>query len=184
MFRRFFEAIVEQCQQAGLVWGRELYIDATKVEANASLTSVKPRFFVEAHLAALFGAEIEELPEETTEQMPQTEAVGSRPGEQEEILLPMQLPVSLSQEVYQELAQHNEERHDWIEHLGSQDRRVTYRCYQRVADLRVSTTDPDASVMLTKGGSHLGYQTHYVVDGGKARIILNVLYSFRQKMIS
>jgi len=39
----------------------------------------------------------------------------------------------------------------------------------------VSTTDPDASLMLTKGGSHLGYQTHYVVDGGKARIILGVL---------
>jgi len=39
----------------------------------------------------------------------------------------------------------------------------------------VSTTDPDASLMLTKGGSHLGYQTHYVVDGGKARIILEVL---------
>jgi hypothetical protein len=24
VFRRFFEAIVEQCQQAGLIWGREL----------------------------------------------------------------------------------------------------------------------------------------------------------------
>ena len=44
IFRRFFEKIVEQCQQAGLVWGRELYIDATKVEANASVDSVKPRF--------------------------------------------------------------------------------------------------------------------------------------------
>ena len=31
VFRRFFDAIVEQCQQAGLVWGRELCIDATKV---------------------------------------------------------------------------------------------------------------------------------------------------------
>src|SRR6266568_6933735 len=29
--------------------------------------------------------------------------------------------------------------------------------------------------MLTKNGSHLGYQTHYVVDGGKSRIILGVL---------
>src|SRR5207249_1116870 len=28
VFRRFFEAVVEQCQQAGLVWGRELYLDA------------------------------------------------------------------------------------------------------------------------------------------------------------
>src|SRR5258707_7644184 len=33
VFRRFFEAIVEQCQQAGLVWGRELYFDATQVQA-------------------------------------------------------------------------------------------------------------------------------------------------------
>jgi transposase len=36
IFRRFFEKIVEHCQAAGLVWGRELYIDAMKVQANAS----------------------------------------------------------------------------------------------------------------------------------------------------
>ena len=29
VFRRFFEAIVEQCQQAKLVWGRELYFDSS-----------------------------------------------------------------------------------------------------------------------------------------------------------
>src|SRR5215203_1814056 len=52
----FFEAIVEQCLAAGLVWGRELYFDATKVAANASLDSVGPRFAVEAHLATLFDA--------------------------------------------------------------------------------------------------------------------------------
>src|SRR5438045_575486 len=68
IFRRFFEKVVEQCQQAGLVWGRELYIDGTKVEANASLDSLKPRFFVEAHLADLFGAEAEELSDETDQQ--------------------------------------------------------------------------------------------------------------------
>lgn len=44
VFRRFFEAIVEQCQAAGLVWGRELYFDGTKVAANAGKESVKPRF--------------------------------------------------------------------------------------------------------------------------------------------
>ena len=27
VFRRFFDAIVEQCQQAGLVWGKELSVD-------------------------------------------------------------------------------------------------------------------------------------------------------------
>ena len=175
IFRRFFEAIVEQCQHEGLVWGKELYFDGTKVLANASTESVKPRFFVEAHLAALFGTETDELPEEIDQQTLQTEAVGCQLGEQEEIPLPTHLPVSLSQELYEELTQQNCQRHDWIEQLGAQDRSVSSKWYQRVADLRVSTTDPDASLMLTKDGAHLGYHTHYVVDGGKARIILQAL---------
>jgi Transposase DDE domain len=172
VFRRFFEAVVEQCQQAGLVWGRELYLDATKVEANASIDSVKPRFFVEAHLSNLFSPEAEEKAEEIAQEDSQEEPT---PSEHEKLPAPKALPSSLSREAYEALAQQNEERHDWIECLGEQDRSVTGRNYQRVADVRVSTTDPDASMMLTKGGSHLGYQTHYIVDGGKARIILNVL---------
>src|SRR4051812_10598935 len=36
-FERFFERIVDLCQDAGLVWGRELYVDATKVAANAAV---------------------------------------------------------------------------------------------------------------------------------------------------
>ncbi len=70
VFRRFFEAIVDQCQQAGLVWGKELYADATKVQANAALSSMKPRFAVEAHLTALFAQEAdehEEAKEEATQ---------------------------------------------------------------------------------------------------------------------
>ena len=58
VFRRFFEEVVERCREAGLVWGRELYVDATKVEADASLDSLKPRFFVEAHLQRLFQADV------------------------------------------------------------------------------------------------------------------------------
>src|SRR5215212_11895604 len=34
VFRRFFEAIVERCIAAGLVWGKELYFDLTGVEAD------------------------------------------------------------------------------------------------------------------------------------------------------
>ncbi len=59
--------------------------------------------------------------------------------------------------------------------MGAQDRKTTSRGYQRVADLQVSTTDPDATLMQTKNGADLGYHTHFVVDGGKARIILHVL---------
>jgi transposase len=60
VFRRFFDAIVEQCQQAQLVWGKEFYIDSTQVNANADMDSLVTRFAVEAreaiqaHLAALF----------------------------------------------------------------------------------------------------------------------------------
>src|ERR671928_666456 len=63
IFQRFFEHIVELCQEAGLIWGRELFFDATKVRANAALNSVVPRFSLQAkeqaqaHLAALFAAE-------------------------------------------------------------------------------------------------------------------------------
>src|SRR5690348_1130595 len=55
VFRRFFDKIVEQCQTAGLVWGKELYFDGTKVAANAGKDSLKPRFYVDAHLESLFG---------------------------------------------------------------------------------------------------------------------------------
>ena len=49
IFQRFFEQIVDLCQEAGLVWGCELYVDATKVEANAGIPSLVPRFSVRSH---------------------------------------------------------------------------------------------------------------------------------------
>jgi transposase len=58
LFQRFFEAIVDQCQQAGLVWGKELFVDATKVNANASLDSVKPRFAVPTRCATSLICEV------------------------------------------------------------------------------------------------------------------------------
>ena len=56
VFRRFFERVVELCQQAGLVWGKELFFDATRVRANAAVDSVVPRLgrVVGDHLEALF----------------------------------------------------------------------------------------------------------------------------------
>src|ERR1700730_1667841 len=51
IFRHFFEKMVEQCQQEKLVWGKELYIDSTQVNANADLDSLTPRFAVEARAA-------------------------------------------------------------------------------------------------------------------------------------
>jgi transposase len=59
IFRRFFDAIVEQCVAAGLVWGKELIFDATKVRANASMDSLQPvlHLVVDDHLAALAAAD-------------------------------------------------------------------------------------------------------------------------------
>jgi hypothetical protein len=173
VFRRFFEAVVEQCQQAGLVWGRELYLDATKVEANASMDSVKPRFFVEAHLAHLFPPEAEQESEQRVQEVSQ-DVSSSR--EQQELSVSRTLPTALSPEDYEALAQHNAARHDWTLQGGKPDRDVIRGTYRRMADFVISTTDPDATVMPIKGqGRHLGYHTRYVVDGGKSRIIMAVL---------
>lgn len=175
VFRRFFEAIVEQCQQARLVWGKELYFDATQVEANADLDSLAPRFAVEAreaireHLTALFASE-SPTPEKTEEEHMDSsllEPIGSPD--------PFLLPTPISQTQREELATDNATRHDWIAEEGRPQREV-HGAYQRTADLRMSTADPDATpVRLKGGGTHLGYHTHYVVDGRKKRIILSVL---------
>src|SRR6188508_1914756 len=60
VFRHFFDAIVEQCREAGLVWGKQLYFDATQVKATASLDAIAPRFAVEAHLGELFTEDLAE----------------------------------------------------------------------------------------------------------------------------
>ena len=66
---------------------------------------------------------------------------------------------------------------DWITRAGTQERTFSAGPRKRTADRLVSTTDPDATPMRlgSEGETKLGYQAHYVVDGGKARVILNVL---------
>jgi hypothetical protein len=198
VFRRFFEAVVDQCQLAGLVWGKELYVDATKVNANASMESVKPRFAVDAHLRELFATQEHEEPEPAVDTEPckaaSEHSASLQEGMREEmavsneaqvpltptssppIVAPVQLPTSLEDALLEDLTKTNEQRHDWVEQVGKPDREVVRGTYRRMADFVVSTTDPDATIMPTKGqGRHLGYHTHYVVDGGKARIIMAVL---------
>lgn len=153
IFRRFFEAIVEQCQQAGLVWGEEVFADATKMEANAALNSLEPRFAVEEHLKTLF----HEAPSDgsTSESL----ALQTFPASAEETAPPLLYP-DLPTELTEQLRQQNSQRYDWIEHHGAPDREVMRGNYQRQADFQVSTTDPDATSMPLKNGAHLGYQTH------------------------
>lgn len=162
VFGRFFEGIVERCAEAGLVWGEELYFDATKIEANASLESITPRFAVEQHLQDLF----EDDPKDS-DGAPDDAARAAAVGDLD--------PLPTSEDA--ELTAANAAKSDWISKAGRQDREVKGNWYRRKADLFLSKTDPDASPMKRKGAdhSHLGYQAHCVVDGGKARIILGVL---------
>src|SRR5215204_2904094 len=75
-----------------------------------------------------------------------------------------------------ELRAKNERRGDWISKDGEPDRTIVRGGYRRRSDYELSPTDPDASLMQHKrGASRMGYHAHYVVDGGKARVILNVL---------
>jgi transposase len=167
IFRRFLEQVVDLCQEGGLVWGEELYIDATKVEANAATDSLRPRFVVEAHLSRLFSADGDEGDGGDWIGDPDREGCGDEPT---------RLPVVLSEEAQGELAECAAARHDWLGNAGRPDRSVTRGAYRRTADFRVSVTDPDATPMLRGDGrTHLGYQDHYVVDGGRARIILMAL---------
>src|SRR5215208_4836736 len=72
VFQRFFEKIVDLCQEADLVWGRELYFDTTKVEANAGIPSLVPRFYYEAttHVADLFEDETDDVAPQTDTELP------------------------------------------------------------------------------------------------------------------
>jgi hypothetical protein len=89
---------------------------------------------------------------------------------------PLELPVPIAEAEYDALVRANEERHDWLARDGAPDRTIRRAGYQRRSDFEASATDPDAALMaLKKGGLHFGYHDHYAVDGGKARIILEVL---------
>ena len=118
VFRRFFETIVEQCLAAGLVWGQELYLDATKVAADAALASLQPRFAVEAHLAQLFAAD--DAGDDGDEHDGDAgEAGTSGPRAMR--------PIDLTEQTRSDLASQAAARHDWIGRAGRPDRTKTQR---------------------------------------------------------
>lgn len=139
------------------------------MDANASVDSLTTRFAVEAREA--LQRHLEELFQEENEQqipMPDPSPLEAAPQ-------PTPLPIVLPEEAQEALLAEQASRHDWYAKGGEQQREVR-GLYQRRSDQRVSTTDPDATPMRHAGGPvHLGYQTHYVVDGGKQRMILAAL---------
>ncbi len=160
-FRRFFDHVIAQCRQAGLAWSQELYFDGTQVDAYADKDALLPRFFVAAtqrHLATRFPTA------ETVASLSPSEAASAvlslaSKWPDSSVIPPTPVPTP-----------------DWITRLGRPDRAETHGYYQRLADRWVNMTDPDATLMHKKGGGvHMSYHTHYVIDGGKARIIRNTL---------
>jgi hypothetical protein len=132
VFHRFFEKIVELCIEAGLVWGKELYFDGTKVRANAAVDKVVARIELvkQEHLEHLFPTHPQPTPRRLVD-------------------------------IYNGQRRTSRPTH-W---------------YKRTTDSKVSPTDTDATPMKHSNNDRtaLGYHTHYVVDGGKARIILAAL---------
>jgi transposase len=164
VFERFFEHVVDLCQDAGLIWGKELFVDATKVEANADFDSLVPRFYHEARtlLAGLFAAD---APEATTE-TPLPATADDLPAGV--VRLPRAGGVERSSPTGAPPWRLLEERR-------LDPARPADRGYERMSAWLVSPTDPDATPMRTGARTTLGYHDHCVVDGGKARIILACL---------
>jgi transposase len=180
IFQRFFEHVVELCQQAGLLWGRELFFDATKVRANAALNSVVPRFYLQAqnqanaHLAELFAGDSATAADDAAApNTPSTEEQEAADAPETPPLTP--LPTTLTHEAAAQLAEANQAVWKLLDHRRLDPNRGAGSSYQRQSDLRGSPTDPDAALMNDGRRPALGYHDHYVVDGGKDRIILNAL---------
>jgi hypothetical protein len=129
VFQRFFEQVVDLCQEAGLVWGRELYFDATKVEANAGISSLIPRFHYEAttHMADLFreGA-----------------CADAQPAADDLPLGVVSLPID-----GESVASADDPPWRLLEERRLDPKRPSHRGYRRTSDFRVSPTDADASPM-------------------------------------
>lgn len=165
LFQRFFEQVVELCQRAGLVWGRELFFDATQVRANADADSLVPRWYAAAstHLAHLFAAD----PAEEAAIPLVDDAASEAP------VAPTRLPVPGTPEDEADLAEANQATWRLLDEFRLDPTRPIGRNgYHRRSDLVISTTDPDATLLRRSDQGRLGYYDHYVVDGGRARIIL------------
>lgn len=129
------------------------------MRANADVDSLCSRSLVENHLDGLFESK-------------EAQKLDTTDPEASKALPDTSLPTAEDEE----LAAANASMSDWISRAGRQDRSFESGSRKRTSDMRVSRTDPDATPMrLGKGETRLGYQTHYAIDGGKARVILATL---------
>jgi hypothetical protein len=115
-----------------LVGGQEPDLDSTKVEADAALDPLQPRFAVGAHLAALFAESAAEPPDEESGTDPPGGGAGAdafRPA-------PVPLAIALSREARADLAARSAARHDGIGGAGKPDRSETSGAHRRTAEVQ------------------------------------------------
>jgi len=167
---------VQLCADAGLVCGEELFFDATKVRANAALDSAAPRLreVVDGHLVDLFPSTGDTAAAAMETCMPGD--ADAAPAE----VVPTPIRPDPAAPGAADAAGQPEPvtppRWDLLAQCRLDPARPAARGYERASDWRVSTTDPDAALMKARGQrAALGYHDHYVVDGGKARVILHAL---------
>jgi transposase len=174
VFRRCFERVVELCQEAGLVWGRELCFDATKVRANAAVDSVVPRL---GRVVGDHRPHRSAVPAGTAESDAPPDSPPARDA-------PAPVPVPGAGAIRpRSTAPGPAPARGWdlLEacRLDPQRPAVSASGYARLSARLVSRTDPDAALMHTAGSGRatLGSQAQYVyvVDGGKARVLLHAL---------
>ena len=130
VFQRFFERVVDLCQEASLVWGRELYFDATRVRADADTDSLVPRFYADAkaHLADIFA----------NASAPTDEPVTPPEGG----LLRFPATTTDADDASEEPLS---DRWNLLDERRLDPKRPAKRGYRRTSDFWVSTTDPDAT---------------------------------------
>ena len=156
------------------MWGEELFIDATKVRANADVDSLVPRWYqqAKAHVAALFAADPDGPPHPegvgraaAGEPPPPAMAMvpEGRPGEARHEPIP--LLQRGSPEDQAQLAAANRATWRLLEQQRLDPARPSPRGYRRTTDVSVSTTDPDATPMRHHPGDRvaLGYHDHYII---------------------
>ena len=139
--------MVELCDQAGLIWGKELLVDATKVPANAADRSIVPRLreVIDDHLLELFAQD-----EDESEPVP--------PSADGAPLLLHPSPAPSSKQASE--TEEPSKRWDLLDTCRLDPNRPLSQGYERVSNREISRTDPDATLITMPDKRTLGDVAH------------------------
>ena len=155
VFEKFFEQVLQQCLEADLVGGDQLFVDSTLMEANASVQSLVAREPVAGPGPS---------PKEYVQSV-----FRENPVEEGSVPTPVGSSDSPPGSVEKEIRDRKEQWRKKKSTAEGQPRRPKKRNQEQV-----STTDPDASVVKRPSmKTKLAYKGHFAVDGHR-RVITAV----------